>query len=149
MYAMPLKKTVLLAVLLLLVFAFVPCGLAEKPEKTPFGKYPFIIPLTAIAVFFAVGFWLLSTFYQKKKFTAAMIASVAFLALLVFSGASGLWLLFLREVKVRFFGRDLKYWHAMGSYLMVFFAIIHFSQGCFLITHSKAIVKKVFNKFKR
>jgi len=147
---MAMRKIFLFTILLLLVFTFINSVYAEGPEKekTPFDKYPFIIPATIIVIIFVIGFWLLIKFHQKEKFTITMVTSIIFLILLIFSGASGFWLLFFKEIKINFLGRDLKYWHILGSYLMVFFAIIHFSQSCLLIHHTKKMIKDFFNKFK-
>jgi amino acid transporter len=147
---MAMRKIFLFIILLFLVFTFINPIYVKEPEKweAPFDKYPFIIPATIIVTIFVIGFLLLTKFFPQMKPTITMFTSIIFLILLIFSGASGFWLLFFKEIKINFLGRDLKYWHILGSYLMVFFAIIHFSQSCLLIHHTNKMIKDFFNKFK-
>jgi hypothetical protein len=64
---MTMRKIFLFTILLLLVFTFINPVYAEGPEneKTPFDKYPFIIPATIIIIIFIIGSWLLIKFHQK------------------------------------------------------------------------------------
>jgi hypothetical protein len=148
---MTMRKIFLFTILLLLVFTFINPVYAEGPEKekTPFDKYPFIIPATIIIIIFIIGSWLLIKFHQKGKFTIIIVTTIILSIFSIFSGASGFWLLFFKEIKINFLGYDVKYWHVLTSYFMAFFAIIHFIlTRTPLIYHTKKMIKDAFNKFK-
>ena len=67
------RKIFLFTILLLLVFTFInPAytdGSEKEKEKTPFDKYPFIIPATIIVIIFVINSWMLIKFHKKGKFT--------------------------------------------------------------------------------
>ena len=60
---MTMRKIFLFTILLLLVFTFInpvyADGSKKEKEKTPFDKYPFIIPATIIVIIYVIGSWLL------------------------------------------------------------------------------------------
>jgi len=97
--------------LLLLVFTFInpvyADGSEKEKEKTPFDKYPFIIPATIIVIIFVIGSWLFIKFHIKGKFTIILVTSIILSILSIFSGTSGFWLLFFKEIKINFLGYDL------------------------------------------
>lgn len=63
----------MLTILFLLVFTFInpiyADGSQKEKEKTPFDKYPFIIPATIIVIIFVISSWLFIKFHKKGKFT--------------------------------------------------------------------------------
>jgi len=146
------RKIFLFTILLLLVFTFInpvyADGSEKEKEKTPFDKYPFIIPATIIVIIFVIGSWLLIKFHKKGKFTIILVTSIILSILSIFSGTSGFWLLFFKEIKINFLGYDVRYWHVLSGYIFAFFAIIHFILTRRpLIIHTK-MIKDFFNKFK-
>ncbi|MBI5398679.1 hypothetical protein HZB03_04410 [Candidatus Woesearchaeota archaeon] len=101
---------------------------------------------TAIIVTFLVGYLALRRMDHRYRFPLAVLTSNIFLVLLIFSGVTGLYLLFLKSLKWSILGHSVKYWHVMASYLMVFFGIMHFSQSCTLVYHTGGVIRKFFGR---
>jgi uncharacterized membrane protein len=77
---MTMRKIFLFTILLLLVFTFINSVYADGSEKgkTPFDKYPFIIPATIIVIIFVIGSWLFIKFHKKGKFTIIIVTTLFF-----------------------------------------------------------------------
>jgi hypothetical protein len=96
------RKIFLLTILLLLVFTFInpvyADGSQKGKEKTPFDKYPFIIPATIIVIIYVIGSWLFIKFHKKGKFTIIIVTTIILLILSIFAVTSAFWLLFFKEI---------------------------------------------------